>query len=189
MTFQYPEFGNNRLDNIFSEYPERGALMLRLIADVMAESHELSKLDKETIFAYSSFQNACDYCFESHKAVAHAYGLDESIFEQIVADLNSANIDERLKAVLRFVQKLSRIPSRIVEPDLQAVMAEGFSERAVVDIVSVCALANYMNRFVDGLGVAATREQARQMGFDMASDDAYDQMLANIEGLVPAGPK
>ncbi|MGH8033899.1 MAG: carboxymuconolactone decarboxylase family protein [Lysobacterales bacterium] len=189
MPFHYPQFGSNTLSGIFSKYPERGVLMLRLIADVMDETDELSKLDKETVFAFSSFQNACTYCFESHKAVAHACGLDESVFDQIVADLNSANIDQRMRVMLSFVQKLSRTPSRIVESDVQALIAEGFSEEAVMDIVSVCALANYMNCFVDGLGVAATREQAKQGSLELVADDAYRQLLAHFESLIPGRPK
>ena len=189
MPFHYPEFGGNTLTAIFSKYPKRAVPMLRLIADVMDETEELSKLDKETVFAFSSFQNACTYCFESHKAVAHACGLDELVFDQMVADLTSANIDQRLKAMLSFVQKLSRTPSRMVESDAQALITEGFSEEAVMDIVSVCALANYMNCFVDGLGVGATREQTKQGSLELVADDAYRQLLAHFEGLIPGEPK
>jgi len=37
----------------------------------------------------------------------------------------------------------------------QAVLDAGWDERALHDAVAVCALFNFMNRFVDGLGVTA----------------------------------
>ncbi|BFM18069.1 hypothetical protein R50073_42520 [Maricurvus nonylphenolicus] len=183
MSFQYPNFGSNSLPTIFEAFPKRASLMMALMVDVMSDTEELSKLDKELIFTFTSYQNACHFCFESHKAVAQAYGMDQEQFAQIVEDIEAADIEPRLKTVFAFVQKLSNSPSKIVESDVEGLSSAGYSEAAVVDIISVCSLANYMNRFVDGLGVDITSEQAQQMGAAMLQGDGYDMMRQHVEGL------
>jgi len=180
MSFDYPQFGSNSLPSIFEKFPKRASLMMSLMVDVMLETDELSKLDKELIFTFTSYQNACHFCFESHKAVAQAYGMDQEQFSRIVEDIEGADIDKKLKTVLMFVQKLSNSPSKIVEADVERLTGAGYSETAVMDIISVCSLANYMNRFVDGLGVDITTEQAQQMGAVMIQVDGYELMRQNI---------
>jgi uncharacterized peroxidase-related enzyme len=183
MSFEYPEFGNNDLTTIFESYPRRASLMIRLMADVMAESKELSVGDKELIFAFTSYQNACHFCFESHKVIAENHGLDQNTFEHILENLDGAAIEERLKAVLNFVKKLSNNPSRIVKSDVFSVINQGFSEEAVMDVISICALANYMNRFVDGFGVDITKEQTESLRQQEASSDNYDRLLIHLDRL------
>lgn len=43
----------------------------------------------------------------------------------------------------------------MTEADAVAVFEAGWNEQALYDAVSVCALFNFMNRLVDGLGIAA----------------------------------
>lgn len=153
------------------------------MADVMEQTEELSSLDKELIFAYTSYQNACHYCFESHKAIAQSYGLEPRQFEQLVEDLDSSDLSARLKSVLRFVEKLSHNPSRVVAADIEGLAREGYSEEAIMDIISVCALAHYMNRFVDGQGVDITSEGVKQVGPAVAQENAYAAVLKHLEEL------
>jgi hypothetical protein len=46
-------------------------------------------------------------------------------------------------------------PSRMTPQDDEAVFAAGWDERALHDAVSVCALFNFVNRLVEGLGIQA----------------------------------
>jgi alkylhydroperoxidase family enzyme len=57
--------------------------------------------------------------------------------------------------VLRYVGKLTATPAKLTQADADAVFAAGWDEQALYDAVLVCALFNFMNRMVDGLGVKA----------------------------------
>ena len=63
------------------------------------------------------------------------------------------NIDNNLKPVLAYVKKLTLTPSKISDNDAQAVFKAGWSEQALHDAITVCALFNFMNRIVEGHGV------------------------------------
>lgn len=54
--------------------------------------------------------------------------------------------------------------TRAVQSDVDKILAAGWDERAYFDVVSVCALANFMNRLVDGTGTAMDGEALREMG-------------------------
>lgn len=60
-----------------------------------------------------------------------------------------------MRPVLRYVRKLTLTPSRMTPSDADEVFAAGWDEQALHDAVSVCALFNFMNRLVDGLGIEA----------------------------------
>ena len=61
------------------------------------------------------------------------------------ADWRTAPIDEKLRATLGFVEKLTR-------EDADAVRAAGVSDEAIVDAIHVAALFNMITRMADSLG-------------------------------------
>ena len=168
MPINHPEFGSNTLQAVFSRYPRRATATLNLMADVMAPNDALSSQDKELIFSYCSYLNACSYCFDSHKAVAAAYGADAEILQQLAEDIEGADIPAALKQAMKFVKKLTETPSKIVAADISALMEAGYEEQTTIDIVSICCMANFMNRFVNGLGVGASSEEADAIGLAIA---------------------
>lgn len=66
----------------------------------------------------------------------------------VVADFRSAPITEPEKQLLAYVEKLTFAPSTIA-----ALGRAGWSDEAVYDAITVCALFNFYNRWVDGSGV------------------------------------
>ncbi len=65
----------------------------------------------------------------------------------------TASVPDRLCPILSYVEKLTRIPDRMTQADADAVFATGWNEQALHDVVSVCALFNFMNRLVEGMGL------------------------------------
>ena len=92
--------------------------------------------------------------------MARAFGIDVDIFEAMQADLESADISEKLKPILAYVSKLTTSPSRMSPTDAKAVYDAGWDERALYDAVTVCALFNFMNRLVEGTGCSPDAEAA-----------------------------
>lgn len=57
------------------------------------------------------------------------------------------------RALMDFVEKLTRTPDAMEAADVAALRAHGFGDDAVHDIVQIAALFNYYNRLADGLGI------------------------------------
>lgn len=57
------------------------------------------------------------------------------------------------RALMDFVEKLTRTPDAMEAADVAALRAHGFGDDAVHDVVQIAALFNYYNRLADGLGI------------------------------------
>jgi hypothetical protein len=84
---------------------------------------------------------------------ARAFGIDPGLFDGLMADLETSEVDQKLKPILAYVGKLTRTPAFMTEADAQKVYDAGWDEQALFDAVSVCALFNFMNRIVEGSGI------------------------------------
>ncbi len=88
-----------------------------------------------------------------------------------VRDLESSALTEPEKSLLRFVRKVNHRRESIQDADIAALHEQGFSDEAIYDAISVCALFNFYNRWVDGSGVSDLPAEAyQQTGKRMARD-------------------
>ena len=67
-------------------------------------------------------------------------------------DWRTAPVDERLRAALGFVEKLTLRPLELGPADADAARAAGVSDEALVDAIHVAALFNMIVRLADSLG-------------------------------------
>jgi alkylhydroperoxidase family enzyme len=88
-------------------------------------------------------------------------------------DLEGSALPEADKALLRFVARLNDEPARVGEADVAALHAVGWSDEAVYDAVSVCALFNFYNRWIDGTGVHALSDEAHRAGAKHLAHGGY----------------
>ena len=61
-------------------------------------------------------------------------------------------MDERLRATLGFLEKLTLRPQELTADSAEAVQAAGVSEEALIDAIHVGALFNMIVRLADSLG-------------------------------------
>ena len=73
--------------------------------------------------------------------------------ERLEADFETAGLDQRRVAMLRYAMKLTRTPGEMLRSDVTALRDAGFSDRDVLQICEVAAYYAYVNRIADGLGV------------------------------------
>lgn len=132
----------------------------------------MSIAERELIAAYVSGLNACNYCYGVHQVTAEQFGIDEAALTGLLTDLSTAEVDDRVRPLLSYLGKLTRDPSKVSPVDARAVLAAGWDERALHDAVSVCALFNFMNRFVNGLGITADDDYSAVSGTRLA-DHGY----------------
>ena len=74
------------------------------------------------------------------------------MWEAVEADWRTAPVDERLRAMLGFIEKLTLHPEELSREDADAVRAAGVSDEAMVDAIHVAALFNMITRLADALG-------------------------------------
>jgi uncharacterized peroxidase-related enzyme len=161
-----------KLLDVFRAYPAPAAPLLDYHEVVMRGESPLSQSERELIAAYVSGLNACDYCFGVHRTTAQAFGIEEGLLASVLDDIETADIDERMRPLLWYVEKVTKEPARVSPADAQRVLDAGWDEQVLHDAVSVCALFNFMNRFVSGLGVSAGEDYFEVSGNRLA-DDGY----------------
>ena|SRR5947209_6365914 len=167
---------------VFQAYPGPAHHLLAFHELLLRGESPFTPGEREMIAAYVSGLNSCAYCHGIHTVTAEAFGIPEGVLAAAVADLDSSPVDDKLKPVLAYVGKLTRTPSRMTEADAGAVFAAGWSERALHDAVLVCALFNFMNRMVEGLGIRADQAYSTTSGERLA-EGGY----AGLAGLLPEG--
>jgi uncharacterized peroxidase-related enzyme len=71
----------------------------------------------------------------------------------VLEDYATAPISEAEKALFKFVTKVNRTSSQITQGDVDEARHAGWSDEALYDAISVCALFNFYNRWIDAAGV------------------------------------
>jgi uncharacterized peroxidase-related enzyme len=136
------------------KYRPETAKALNELAEVLLRGpHTLTAGERELIAAYVSYLNECKFCTASHEAFA-ATQLDEgmSLVEQVRADLDTAGVSEKLRALLRIAGAVQETGRKVTPSLVEAARAEGATDLEIHDTVLIAAAFCMYNRYVDGLG-------------------------------------
>ncbi len=166
------------LRDIFSRFPATSKPLLDYHEVLLRGPSPLTVAERELIAAYVSGLNQCGYCHGIHSRTAEAFGVEEGLLTDLLEDLDKAAVADRLRPVLAYVGKLTRTPHRMAEADAEAVFAAGWNEQALHDAVSVCALFNFMNRLVEGMGLEGDPGYAMTAGKRL-HDDGYAGLVGS----------
>ena len=107
--------------------------------------------DRELMAAYVSKVNESAFCIGAHTATASQAYQDAPRVAAVLADLESAPVEEPLRATLRMLGKLTRQGKADAE-DMREVLAAGASPQQVEDALAVCAAFNTTGRLADAFG-------------------------------------
>ncbi len=109
--------------------------------------------------------------------------------EAVLKDYRTAPISEAEKALFKFVEKVNKQSNQIRLEDVEEVRQAGWSDESLYDAITVCALFNFYNRWVDATGVrdlpaAAYSMQAQRLkgGYIHAAVGAADDREAKAKG-------
>lgn len=142
------------------QYPETAAPLNALAEALLRGPSSLSRAERELIAAYVSRRNECVFCAGSHAAVArHHFGPDRAVVDDVLANADRAQVDAKMRALLRIAAAV-QLDGRTVRPeDVQAARTAGADDKAIHDTVLIAAAFCMFNRYVDGLGTWAPTEQ------------------------------
>ena len=107
--------------------------------------------DRELMAAYVSKVNESAFCIGAHTATARQAYQDGPKVAAVLADLESAPVEEPLGATLRMLGKLTA-EGKLSAEDTRQVLAAGVSPQQVEDALAVCAAINTTDRLADAFG-------------------------------------
>jgi uncharacterized peroxidase-related enzyme len=140
-----------------------GNPMSRVTQDAMRGPSAWSVGDRELMAAVIAKTNECEWCMKAHSAVAgRAYG-DAAKVSAVLSDLETAPIEEPLRATLRMLRKLTR-EHQVDADDTRAVLAAGISREQIEDALAVCFAFNTMTRLADAFGFFLPGPKAFEAG-------------------------
>ncbi|GAB6899171.1 carboxymuconolactone decarboxylase family protein [Kineosporia succinea] len=145
------------------QYRPETAGPLNALAEALlrSEPHPLSRGERELLAAYVSGLNECQFCSTSHSAFAAAQleaGWD--LVDQVHADLDSAPVSAKMKALLRIAGAVQAGGRTVTTALITAAREEGATDLELHDTVLIAAAFCMFNRYVDGLGTFAPEGRA-----------------------------
>ena len=91
----------------------------------------------------------------------------------VLAEVDSCGLSEAEKALLRFVDRVNHDSPAITAADMQPLYSEGWDDAAIYYAITVCALFNFYNRWIDASGVHALSEEAHRQGGKRSASSGY----------------
>ena len=91
----------------------------------------------------------------------------------VLKDYRMAPISDAEKALFKFLDKVNRQSNAIGPADITEVKAAGWAEEAIYNAVSVCAIFNFYNRWIDATGVQDMPAQGYQMSGHRLATEGY----------------
>jgi uncharacterized peroxidase-related enzyme len=132
--------------------PETGKHLYELAEVLLRGESPLSQADRELIAAYVSYRNDCLFCMNSHAAAARClYGEDDTTVDDVLKDMQQANISPKMKALLNIAGKVQILGKEVKSEDIDAARGLGATDKELHDTVLIAASFSMFNRYVDGL--------------------------------------
>jgi len=132
--------------------PETGKHLYELAEVLLRGESPLSQAERELIAAYVSSRNNCMFCMSSHAAAARClYGEDDTTVDDVLKDMQQANISPKMKALLNIAGKVQILGKEVKPKDIEAARAEDATDKEIHDTVLIAASFSMFNRYVDGL--------------------------------------
>lgn len=110
-----------------------------------------SVADRELMAAYVSDANQCDFCVGAHTATAAIAYRDPAKVAAVLADLDTAPIDEPLRATLRMLGTLTR-EQGVTSDDMRVLLDANVSPEQIRDALAVCFAFNVTDRLASAFG-------------------------------------
>ena len=89
---------------------------------------------------------------------------DAALVDGVLRDVETSALDERHKALFRFIDKVNHDSPRIAPEDLAPLRELGWSDESIYFAITVCALFNFYNRWIDATGVHALSDETHREG-------------------------
>ncbi len=162
--------------------PETSKPLNELVEVLLRGPSSLTPGERELIATYVSSQNDCHYCQSIHGAIAAAHlGGDEDVVLSVKGNFETAQVSEKLKALLAIAGKVQRGGKNVTTEDVARAREAGATDVEIHDTVLIAAAFCMYNRYVDGLATWQPRDEAmyRERGKMVAREGYVAANLTN----------
>jgi len=128
-----------------------GAAAKKFTHEAMRGPSAWSVADRELMAAFVSNVNESVFCVGAHTATAGQAYQDRAKVQAVLADLESAPVEDGLRATLRMLGKLTG-EGKVSAGDMRDVLSAGVSPQQIEDALAVCAAFNTTDRLADAFG-------------------------------------
>jgi uncharacterized peroxidase-related enzyme len=146
--------GPNNFYRAMAHKPDVLAVFPKVYGAIMGPG-ALDRRLKEMIYLAVSTVNECKYCTEAHLKGARKAGLTEHDIDDIESETNQ-NFTPAEQTALHYAREMTRACAD--EFGTRESLREYFSEDQLVELTLVIAMANFTNRFNNGLNVQVEHE-------------------------------
>lgn len=80
----------------------------------------------------------------------------------MLRDPQTSRLTEAEKALFAFLDKVNHQSYTITAEDIRPLYAHGWTDEALYDAITVCALFNFYNRWIDATGVHALPDEVHK---------------------------
>jgi alkylhydroperoxidase family enzyme len=91
----------------------------------------------------------------------------------VLRDPQTSTLDDKHKALFRFIDRVNHDSPRIQPEDTAALRAIGWTDEELYYAITVCALFNFYNRWIDASGVHALSDEAHRAGAKRSARIGY----------------
>jgi uncharacterized peroxidase-related enzyme len=148
---EFPEYP--KIWDLFAFGEDYTGHLARFTNGVLRTPASISPGLRELVAAYTSRLNQCAFCTKAHAAAAAELLESEELVALVLADRETSPLEEKDKALLRFVEKLTYDSSAVTADDMAPLRAAGWNDEAIYYTITTCALFNFYNRWISGSGV------------------------------------
>jgi alkylhydroperoxidase family enzyme len=110
---------------------------------------------------------------KSHAAVAAVLLGSEDLVQKVLDDIDSSPLSDAEKLLMHFLDKVNRDSPRITPTDMEPLHAAGWTDEQIWYGITVCALFNFYNRWIDASGVCALSDEAHRAGGKRSAAGSY----------------
>jgi alkylhydroperoxidase family enzyme len=91
----------------------------------------------------------------------------------VLEDIDSSPLTDAEKLLMHFLDKVNHDSPRITPADMEPLHAAGWTDEQIYYAITVCALFNFYNRWIDATGVCALSDEAHREGGKRSAAGAY----------------
>ncbi|HZM35261.1 MAG TPA: carboxymuconolactone decarboxylase family protein [Burkholderiales bacterium] len=164
-------------------WPELMNVFKNLVELVMVSPTNLSRQLRSELFTMASIGGGCQHCQAHGAYTLHLMGVDADRIRDIWSFEQSNAFSEAEKAALRLARDGALVPN-MVEPWHFEALRKHWSDRQIVEMLSVISLAGWYNRWNNSIATVTDTESVdwaaqnlKAVGWDLGkhAGEAHEQ--------------
>ena len=145
------ESKTNRANHFFRTMAHRPEVLKNFVPlyGAVVGQGSVDRRIKELVYLTCSYTNTCAYCTAAHVASGKKAGITAEEL-QVLAAGGDQGFSDAERAAIEYARELTKTAHAAASRD---ALAAHFNDEQIVEITLVAAMANFTNRFNNGLGV------------------------------------